>query len=371
MEVVLDHALAEGRARRLRAVELGDRLAERLRHLRQRRVLVGVALVELRRLEPGRDAVETRGDGRGEGEIGVRVGAGDAVLHAEAAPLAAETEAAGAVVPAGDDARGRERARLVALVGVHAGRVEVGELARHRELAREPLAEEGARGAERGAVPGRREERLPTALVPERRVEVEGGARRAHVVLRHERHGTAVEVRDLLGPVLVERRAVGHLERLGVAEVDLLLASAPLALRALDGDVGRLHAVADRADQRLLLRRLEDVIVLEIAGGRRQLAIALRARRLERLLEDVELELRRGLDDEPLLRRALDLAPQHPARRLLDRLALLGVHVAEHERGLGQPGDEAQGGAVGNQLHVAVAALPRGELEARQRLHLQ
>src|SRR5207249_941707 len=57
-------------------------------------------------------------------------------------------------------------------------------------------------------------------------------------------------------------------------------------------------------------------------------------------------------------------------RRLLDRRAVVVVHVAEHERRLRQPRDHAQGGEVGDHLHVAVAALPRGEREARLRLHL-
>src|SRR5207244_6267091 len=68
--------------------------------------------------------------------------------------------------------------------------------------------------------------------------------------------------------------------------------------------------------------------------------------------------------------RALDLALEHPPRRLLDGLALLGVHVADHQRGLGQPGDQPQGPEVGDELHVAVAALPRGEGEAGLRLHV-
>jgi hypothetical protein len=46
------------------------------------------------------------------------------------------------------------------------------------------------------------------------------------------------------------------------------------------------------------------------------------------------------------------------------------VDVAEDERGLGQPGQEPPGGEIGHELHVAVAPLPRGEPEARQRLHL-
>ena len=50
-----------------------------------------------------------------------------------------------------------------------------------------------------------------------------------------------VEGGDLLGAVLVDDVAVGHLDGGGVAQVDLVLAGAPLALAALDGDAGGVH----------------------------------------------------------------------------------------------------------------------------------
>src|SRR5262245_34591498 len=118
VEVVIDDAVAEGRARHLRTLELGDGLAQRLGDLGQRAVLVGVALVELRRLEAALDAVQAGRDGGREGEIRIRVGAGHTVFHAEGAALSAEAESARAIVPARDDPGGRERARLVSLVGV-------------------------------------------------------------------------------------------------------------------------------------------------------------------------------------------------------------------------------------------------------------
>src|SRR5437867_3555004 len=74
--------------------------------------------------------------------------------------------------------------------------------------------------------------------------------------------------------------------------------------------------------------------------------------------------------EHPLLLGPLDLAPEHPAWSLLDGLALLGVDVTEDQGRLGEPGDETPGAEVGLELHVAVAALPRRQLEARERLHL-
>jgi len=163
-------------------------------------------------------------------------------------------------------------------------------------------------------------------------------------------------VRDLLRTVLVESRAVGHLERLGVAEVDLLLA-APHSPSTSRRNVGAFHPVPDGTDERLLFRRLQDVIVLEIARDGRQVVIPLRACALEGLRETVELELGGGLDDELLRRGALDLPLEHPPWRLLDRLALLRVHVTEDERGLGQPWDETERPEVRDHFHVAVATL--------------
>src|SRR5712672_3118335 len=79
-----------------------------------------------------------------------------------------------------------------------------------RHLAAEPLLED--RGALARAALGR-EEVAATRLVPQRGVEMKRGARRAHVVLRHEGHRAALLPGDLLHPVLVEHVAVGHLER--------------------------------------------------------------------------------------------------------------------------------------------------------------
>ena len=61
--------------------------------------------------------------------------------------------------------------------------------------------------------------------------------------------------------------AVGHLERVGIADVDLLLARPPFALGVLDRDAGALQALADGAHHALLLGGLQDVVVLDVAAG--------------------------------------------------------------------------------------------------------
>ncbi len=58
----------------------------------------------------------------------------------------------------------------------------------------------------------------------------------SRVRLRHEGDAHALLVGDLLQALLEDDVTVGHLERIGVADVELVLAEAPLALRVLDGD---------------------------------------------------------------------------------------------------------------------------------------
>jgi hypothetical protein len=70
---------------------------------------------------------------------------------------------------------------------------------------------------------------------------------------------------------------VGHVDQLAVAQVDLLLARAPLTLRELDRHARVVQVSADRAVQRLGLRALQDVIVLDVLSERIELVVALRA----------------------------------------------------------------------------------------------
>ena len=64
---------------------------------------------------------------------------------------------------------------------------------------------------------------------------------------------------DLLGAVLQDDVAVGHLERLGIADVDFFLARTPLALGVLDRNAGRLHLVAQPAHHAFFLGRDADL----------------------------------------------------------------------------------------------------------------
>ena len=97
-----------------------------------------------------------------------------------------------------------------------------------------------------------------------------GGAREVVAPLGHEGDGLALQVRDLLDGVLQDGVAVGHLQRIGVADVDLFLARPPLALGVLDRDAGPLQPAADGAHHALLLGGLQDVVVLDVGAGRLQ-----------------------------------------------------------------------------------------------------
>ena len=165
----------------------------------------------------------------------------------------------------------------------------------------------------------------------------------------HDSNGFAMNVieqpfsvRDLLRAVLVDDVVVGHRQRVGEAEVDLVLARPRLALRGLDLDARAVHAVADLADEVLVVGRGEDVVVEDVRHGRRQVLVALRPRLLVGLAQEVELELRARHRREAERRCPLHLRLQHLPRRRLNRRAVVPVDVAEDERGRLEPRNPPQ-----------------------------
>jgi len=191
------------------------------------------------------------------------------------------------------------------------------------------------------------------------------------IPLGHEGDGVSLLPGDLLGGVLVDRVAVGHLQRVGVTQPDLLLARPPLALRRLDGNAGALHMRANGADEVLFFRPLQDVVILDDASNRRRIDEALLRHRLVGILEDVQLQFRRRHRGEAHVRGAGDLAAQHAARRHRHHLVLvLLVDVAEHKRRLRQPRGHPQRFEIGDGPEIAVAFRPRGEGVAGDGIHL-
>ena len=199
--------------------------------------------------------------------------------------------------------RRRERAGLEALVAVDVRREEVGQLAHVRH----PAGQERRERRREAAVVGREE---AAVALPEREVDVARVAL-ALVVLRDERERVALLERDLLGAVAVHGVAVGHRQRLVVAEVDLVLADdVALALGVLDVQPGAVHLQPQPAQQRLDVGGAEDGVVDVVAVGRPQPAVALGARALVRLLEEDELELGGRARGPAALGEPVELAPQ-------------------------------------------------------------
>ena len=162
--------------------------------------------------------------------------------------------------------------------------------------------------------------------------------------LRHEGRVVAVLLGDLLDDEAVREHVVGHVERVRVADVDLVLRRADLVVVVLDRDAHRLER-ADRvaADARgrvhrrlrevaALVERLRSLLVLE------EEVLGLRA--------DVE-----GVEADRL--HALERAAEDVARVAVVRLAVGRDDVADHPARLAV-GQDAVGLGIGDRDHVGL-----------------
>ena len=163
---------------------------------------------------------------------------------------------------------------------------------------------------------------------------------------------------------------VGGPQRVGVAEVDLVLAEVALALRVLGLEAGRVHGVADPADERLDPRRAEHRVVDVVEVRRLEVAVALAPRVLVRVAEDEELELGARVRGPAALAEPGDLRAEDLAGRRGDVGAVGPREVREAHRRSLVPGDEPERVEVGVHREVAVAPLPGGHLVALDGVHL-
>ena len=164
---------------------------------------------------------------------------------------------------------------------------------------------------------------------------------------------------------------VGRVERIRIAHVDLGLADVGLALGVLDHDPRAIEAVAQRAHDRLLAGREEDVVILVVADHRHELAIALVAQVFVAVLEDEEFELARHHRRKAHRLGARDLALEDGARGMGDLgVGVMVDQVREHERGRRLPGGAAQRLHVGLHDVVAIARRPACRGIALHRVHL-
>ena len=203
------------------------------------------------------------------------------------------------------------------------------------------------------------EERVAVAL-EQRLVRVHPAAVHAGDRLRHERGVDAELVGDLLHGEAIGHHLVGHRERVGVAEVDLVLGRRDLVVDVLDGDPHRLEVLhgALAVVGGDVERRLVEVAALVEEG-----------RVVDRPEVEV-LELRTDVEREPLVRGPGELTLEDPARVAVERRAVRLEDVAEHPRHrlLGLPRDHLEGGGVGERHHVgfldAGEPVDRGAVEA-------
>src|ERR687895_468855 len=145
------------------------------------------------------------------------------------------------------------------LVRVDRRRDEDRQLLQRGDLTREVLLEDVGLALER-----------VLAVPPEARVDVARAPDPGVVGLGHEGDRAAVQMSDLLRAVFVDDVVVGHGHRVREAKVDLVLTRPGLTLGGLDADPGAVHPVAELADERLVVRRGEDVVVEDVGHRRRQ-----------------------------------------------------------------------------------------------------
>ncbi len=304
------------------------------------------------------------GQHRGDGQIRVHVAAGQPVLQPRRRAVPDQPDGAGAVVPAPADGGRCERAIRETLVGVDVRRVQQGEIGHGCQHTGDEVVVERGAGAG-GVVP----EDQRTVVPAQRQVDVAGVALPL-VVLRHERDRLAVLGRDLLRGVLVDDVVVGGGQRIGVPERDLVLAEVALALRGLHHGAGRVHDVADLAQQRLDAGRAEDRVVDVVLVRRRHVPVVRRPGILVAGVEHDELQLGAGHRLPSVPGRPLELRGQDGARGHAHRRSVLPHQVALDHHGAGQVRQPAHRAHVEPHRHIAVAGLPRRDGVALDGVHL-
>ena len=106
--------------------------------------------------------------------------------------------------------------------------------------------------------------------------------------LRHEADRLTPSVSESSDTVLVIDVPVGHTERIGMAEVDLVLALAAFSLRRVDRDLHRVHRAAHVADESVVVPGDQDVVIGVQMIGRRGKAAVPCARFGEGVPEQIE-----------------------------------------------------------------------------------
>jgi hypothetical protein len=166
--------------------------------------------------------------------------------------------------------------------------------------------------------------------------------------LGHERRVQAVLLGDRLQRELEGDRVVRGLQRIGVLEVDLVLARGHLVMGRLHPDAERLEGVDHVVPDGTREVRAEVEVAGLVVGQRLDGAVVGAA-------EQEELQLRPHVHDVAQLLRPLHLAAEDEARVAGKRLAAWREHVADHPGGLAlRPRDLGEGPHVRHEVLVAL-----------------
>ena len=207
-----------------------------------------------------------------------------------------------AVVVAPADVRRRLAAAHHPLVGVDPLVGDDADLARVVEDPRDELAADlGELVLGAGLVEG------VLVALEERDVGVHAGARLVGERLGHERRPDVLAERDLPDDGAEGHDVVGGRQRVGVAQVDLLLARAALVVAELHRDAHRLEH-RDRLAAEVGAVGVRGVVEVAAAVDRHRLDAGLRV-----VLEQVELDLGVRVEGEALLRGLAEGALEHVA----------------------------------------------------------
>ena len=280
--------------------------------------LVGVRVDRVAGVELLADALEPRRQRQRGDEVDVGAGIGGAQL--ERPPVDRQPAHERAVVLAvgrvhrrpGDLAH--EAVGQQALVRVDRGAGERGDRVGVAQHARgELVGEVGVAGiAGAGAAVAAREG-VVAELVREAHVEVAGRGEAVHERLRHERGEAAQRAGHVLGHEPEDQHPVGHAQRVGVAEVELVLPVAALVVERVHVPAQRVHVRHHRRQE-----RVGEDGRLEVVAARRQVVRVLGHERgdaaVVALPQHVDLGLDAHVERVAQLLRGLDLAPQHGAR---------------------------------------------------------